>query len=84
METESFGDSNYSREELVAEMAAAYLCGMTGIENAAIQQNSVAYIQSWLKALKKDSKLVLVAAGQAQKAADLILGSAKLVCDEAD
>jgi hypothetical protein len=75
MAQESFGDSNYSREELVAEMTAAYLCGMTGIDNAATQRNSVAYIQNWLSVLRKDSKLVLIAAGQAQKAADLILGT---------
>jgi len=82
METESFGDANYSREELVAEMTAAYICGMTGIENAATEKNSVAYLQSWLKALKADSKLVMVAAQQAQKAADLILGSAVAVAPE--
>jgi len=73
MEAESFGDESYSREELVAEMGAAFLCGLTGIENRTIN-NSAAYLHNWLKALKDDSRLVLVAAGQAHKAADLILG----------
>ena len=70
---ERFGDHNYSREELVAEMGAAFLCGVTGIANRTIN-NSAAYLANWLDALKKDSRMVLVAASQAQKAADLILG----------
>jgi len=72
---ERFGDSNYSQEELVAEMGAAYLCGYTGIENKTIT-NSAAYLASWLKVLKQDSRMVLVAAGQAQRAVDLILNKA--------
>jgi antirestriction protein ArdC len=71
----SFGDNNYSREELVAELGACYLCGFTGIENRTID-NSAAYLASWLKVLKADNRMVLIAASQAQKAVDLILGSA--------
>jgi len=71
-EFERFGDEQYSAEELVAEMGAAFLCGFTGIENKTID-NSAAYLRTWLEVLKKDPRLVLVAAGQAQKAADLIL-----------
>jgi antirestriction protein ArdC len=70
---ERFGDHNYSREELVAEMGAAFLAGYCGIENRTIT-NSTAYLANWLQALKNDSRMVLVAAGQAQKAADMILG----------
>jgi antirestriction protein ArdC len=70
---ERFGDHNYSREELVAEMCAAFLAGYCGIGNRTID-NSAAYLANWLDALKNDSRMVLVAAGQAQKAADLILG----------
>ncbi len=69
---ERFGDEIYSREELVAEMGAAFLAGYCGIENRTIN-NSAAYLASWLDALKNDSRMVLIAAGQAQKAADLIL-----------
>jgi len=54
-------------------MAAAFLCGHTGIENATIQ-NSAAYLQSWIKTLRGDRKLAVIAAAQAQKAADYILG----------
>ena len=67
-----FGDAVYSREELVAEMAAAFLCGHVGIENVTIQ-NSAAYLQSWIKTLRGDKKLAIIAAAQAQKAADYIL-----------
>jgi antirestriction protein ArdC len=70
-----FGDPVYSREELVAEMGAAFLSGHCGIESKTLG-NSAAYLQSWIRVLRSDSKLVLVAAGQAQKAADLILGLA--------
>lgn len=70
--THRYGDSVYSREELVAEMCAAFLCGHTGIENATIE-NSAAYMQNWIKALRGDKKLAVIAAAQAQKAADYIL-----------
>ena len=66
-----FGGENYSREELVAEMGAAFLCGTAGIETQTLD-NSGAYIASWLRALKDDNRLVVVAAAQAQKAADYI------------
>ena len=68
-----FGSTNYSKEELVAEMGAAMLCGESGIHNRTID-NSASYIANWLSRLKKDGKLVVQAAGQAQKAVDHILG----------
>lgn len=70
---ERFGDQNYSREELVAEMGAAFLAGYCGIENRTIS-NSASYLANWLDAVKNDSRMIVVAASQAQKAADLILG----------
>lgn len=68
----SFGNKNYSREELVAEMGAAYLCGICGIENTTMD-NSAAYIQNWLKKLKNDKKFIVEAASLAQHAVDYIL-----------
>jgi antirestriction protein ArdC len=68
-----FGSTNYSKEELVAEMGAAFLCGVAGIANETVD-SSAAYIQSWLTKLKNDTRLVILAAAQAQKAADYILG----------
>lgn len=64
-----FGSTNYSKEELIAEIGAAFLCGITGIENKTIDNNT-AYIQNWLKSLRNDKKLIVLAAGAAQKAAD--------------
>lgn len=74
LESHRFGDENYSKEELVAEMGAAMLCGMSGIAQTTVPQ-SAAYIESWLRALRNDKKLLVAAAGQAQKAADHILGA---------
>ena len=71
----AFGDTNYSKEELVAEMGAAFLCGVAGIENRTVI-DSASYIQSWLRALENDTKLLIGAAAQAQRAADYILGEA--------
>lgn len=67
----NFGSEKYSKEELCAEMTAAFLCNVHQIETTI--DNSVAYIQSWLKKLKDDPKMVVLAAAQAQKAADYIL-----------
>ena len=68
-----FGDLDaYSKEELVAEMTAAFLCAIAGIDNKTIE-NSAAYIRSWSKKLKEDKKMVVEAAQKAQKAADYIL-----------
>lgn len=72
LEFSYFGSHEYSKEELVAEMGAAFLCGVAGIENGTIE-NSAAYIAGWLKGLKNDKKLLVQAAAQGQKAADYIL-----------
>lgn len=72
-EMAGFGSETYSKEELVAEMGAAMLCGVAKIDNHTIE-NSASYIASWLRKLKDDKKMVIQAAGQAQKAADYILG----------
>lgn len=66
-----FGSSNYGKEELVAEMSAAFLCGQSGIAPSIID-NQAAYVGGWLKTIKGDKKLVISAAGQAQKSADWI------------
>lgn len=70
-EPRQFGDEAYSKEELVAEMGASFLSAKAGIENKTID-NSAAYLQSWMKALEDDKKLLITAAGQAYKAANYI------------
>ena len=71
----SFGSESYSKEELIAEMTAAMLCGIAGIEQR-ILENSAAYLKTWIVRLKSDSRLLISAASQAQKAADFIQGKA--------
>lgn len=67
-----FGSHEYSKEELCSEFSASFLCGVAGIEQKIIV-NSAAYIQGWLKAIKNDKKLLIMAASQGQRAADYIL-----------
>lgn len=69
----AFGDENYSREELVAEIGSAMLCNRVGIDCEKAFNNSVAYIQGWLRALKNDNKFIVWAASRAEKAAKYIL-----------
>lgn len=72
-EWSAFGSTPYAKEELVAEMGAAFLCGQAGIVERTIDQ-SAAYVANWLERLRNDNRLVVTAAAQAQKAADFILG----------
>lgn len=69
-----FGNEEYSKEELVAEIGSATLVAKAGLETERTFDNSVAYIQSWLKALKNDKRMIVSAAGKAEKAVNLILG----------
>lgn len=69
-----FGSEDYSKEELIAEMAAAFLCAECHIEPAVIE-NQAAYVKGWLGKLKADAKLVIQAAGAAQRAAEWIRGT---------
>jgi antirestriction protein ArdC len=69
-----FGDELYSKEELVAEMGAAFLCAIAGIANEHTDRNTTAYIQNWISKLEEDNRLIVHAAANAQRAADCILG----------
>lgn len=72
---EQFGSESYSREELIAEIGSAMLCGVAGIAPQTVA-NSASYLQSWLRVLRADARMVICAASAAQKAADYILGRA--------
>ena len=69
----SFGLEIYSKEELTAEISAAALLNTLGIETDHSVQNSSAYIRGWLKTLRNDRRLIIQAAGQAEKAVNYIL-----------
>lgn len=73
MERNGFGSNPYCKEELIAELGSAFLCGQASIVERTID-NSAAYLEGWLKQLQQDKTLIVYAAAQAQKAADFILG----------
>jgi antirestriction protein ArdC len=66
-----FGDDGYAREELVAELGAAFLCAdlRLALEDRA---DHAAYIGHWLAVLKDDKRAVFTAAAHAQRAADYL------------
>ena len=70
----AFGSEQYSREELCAELGSAFLVNYCSLESEASFKNSAGYIQGWLAALKNDKRLIVSAAGQAERAVNLILG----------
>jgi antirestriction protein ArdC len=67
-----FGSGQYAKEELVAQIGAAMLLAETGIDDPGLFDNSAAYVQSWLGALKNDRSLVVSAASQAYRAVELV------------
>jgi antirestriction protein ArdC len=73
-ETAAFGDKDYSHEELTAEITAAIVMNIAGIEIPQTFKNSVAYINNWMKKLREDVKAIVTASGKATKASDMILG----------
>jgi antirestriction protein ArdC len=66
----------YAKEELVAEIGAAFLCAQLGIDNIT-REDHESYIKSWLKALKNDKSLIITAASKASAAVDYLLGVAE-------
>jgi antirestriction protein ArdC len=66
----SFGSKSYAREELVAEMAGAFVCASLGIVPTVRHAD---YIGSWLEVLREDNRAVVRAASAASKAADFLL-----------
>ncbi len=64
-----FGDRQYAAEELVAELAAAFLCAEFGFDN---DLRHAGYIASWIELLKADKRAFFTAASKAQAAADYL------------
>lgn len=69
------GTKKYAQEELVAEIGAAMLCSLLGLTTDESLNNSAAYIKLWRDRIADDNKLIVVAAGRAQKAVEYILGT---------
>jgi antirestriction protein ArdC len=68
-----WGDEGYAKEELVAELGAAFLCADLALTPEPGMDHA-AYIQSWLKVLKEDKRAIFSAAAHAQRAADFLHG----------
>ncbi|RCK45969.1 antirepressor [Thalassospira profundimaris] len=66
----SFGSKPYAREELVAEMASAFICASLTITPTVRHTD---YLGAWLEVLKEDNRAIFRAASHASKAADFIL-----------
>lgn len=67
----SFGTKVYAREELIAEITAAFVCSSLGIEPTVRHAD---YIAAWLAVLREDNRAIFRAASLASKAADFLLG----------
>ncbi|MXP30159.1 DUF1738 domain-containing protein [Porphyrobacter algicida] len=80
-QTGGFGSAAYAREELVAELASAFLCAALGIEPTVRHAD---YLGSWLTVLRADNRAIFKAASQASKAAEhLLQRSASLSVEQA-
>jgi len=69
-----FGSKPYAREELCAEIGAAFICAALGIAPTVRHAD---YVGSWLEVLREDNRAIFRAASQATKAADYILAFAQ-------
>lgn len=73
---------SYSYEELVAELGAAYLTAMYGVQTEHTQSNTAAYLNGWLSTFKADKQMLYKAAADAQKAVDYIVNKKEEETDE--
>jgi antirestriction protein ArdC len=78
----SFGTPDYAREELVAELGAAFIAATMNIETE-VRDDHAEYLAAWLKVLKEDKKAIFKAAAAAQKAVDFLDGLQPVAMEEA-
>ena len=69
----AFGSESYSKEELVAEIGAAFLAAEAGLQAQGLLEHSASYLSSWIRVLKEQPRMVVMAGAQAQRACDLVL-----------
>lgn len=72
-QTNHFGDERYSKEELVAEFCASFLCAEFDLFNQSIMETSATYIKGWGSKIKDHPGMLISAANQGQKAAEFIM-----------
>ncbi len=68
-----FGDEGYAREELVAEIGAAFLACDLGITPEP-RDDHASYLAHWLQVLREDKRAIFQAAAYAQKAVEFLHG----------
>lgn len=68
----AFGDADYAKEELVAELGAAMLCAKYGVDSNI--EGHASYLEGWLSALKSDKRFIFKASSCASKAVALLTG----------
>jgi len=66
-----------AEEELVAELGSAFFCAPMGITPHHIDDHA-AYLKSWLKRLRNDTRFIFKAAAQAQRACDWLTAKADM------
>ena len=69
------GTKDYAKEELVAELGAAMMCGSLGITPAP-RADHAQYLAGWMQRLKDDPKVIFQAAAKASTAADWLISAA--------
>jgi antirestriction protein ArdC len=67
-----FGDPKYAKEELVAELSSAMVGNTMGFDRR-IEDNNVAYVDSWLKTLHEEPKFIVSVMADVNKASNMIL-----------
>lgn len=76
--TGSFGSPSYAKEELVAELTSAFVCTALGITQEPSDEAAI-YLNSWIKALKNDPKIVFKLMDQVMQASSMILEATEAV-----
>ena len=66
-------ENTYALGELVAEIGSCFLCRELGVPASENLENHIAYVGTWLKAMRNDSRFIFAGSAQASKAADFIL-----------
>ena len=67
----TWGDEGYAREELVAELGAAFLCADLEL-TPEVREDHASYIGHWLNVMKQDNRAIFTAAAHAQRAVDYL------------
>ena len=67
----AWGDEGYAREELVAELGAAFLCADLEL-TPEVREDHASYIGHWLNVMKQDNRAIFTAAAHAQRAVDYL------------